>query len=158
MAMFTQCWPDTSTLSHVYADQTSTFYMSKVLQRELMFNPFMPPSHWATISHDAKDHAMFWKFAWTWLNVAESWPEFCLFMLLVRSHCVYNAFPTRLCQALADDTTILPRHCRFHYGHSSQGTFLLNFLIVVRSLSNVMGVSPQTQQQHCCKSTAAAAF
>ena len=51
----------------------------------------MPPSHWATMSYDAKDHATFWKCAWTWLNVAESWPEFRLCTLLLCSHWIFNA-------------------------------------------------------------------
>ena len=41
--------------------------------------------------------------------------------------CVFNVFPPRLCQALADDTRILPWQCRFHYSHAAQGTCLLNF-------------------------------
>ena len=110
---------------------------------------FMPPSHWATISYYAKDHAMFWKLAWTWGDLGRNLMIQCIFFniwhgrmfitlmlvyvtltlslctVLLRVHMVFNAFPPGLYQIVAAAATMLPRHCRCCYGHATQGTCLL---------------------------------
>ena len=91
----------------------------------------MPPSHWATISYDAKDHTTFWKLAWTWGDLGRNLTIQCIFFniwhgrvfdtlmlvyvtltlrlctVLLRSHCVCYAFLPRCFHVIAAAATTM---------------------------------------------------